>query len=153
MKVVIGSDHAGYAAKEALKKHLISENVTVEDVGTYDEKDVDYTDYAYDAAKKAVSGRYDFGIVICGTGIGASIAANKVKGVRCALVYSVETAKLAKEHNNANVIAFGSRFEKIDFMVEALDTFVNATFQGGRHARRVEKLKEIEEREAKEYGR
>ena len=114
MKVVIGSDHAGFLMKENLKNHLISKNIEVVDLGATNEESVDYPVYGKKVGEEVTKDGYDFGIVVCGTGIGISIAANKVKGVRAALVHDTETARLAKEHNNANVLAIGGRNTDFD---------------------------------------
>ena len=146
MKIIIGSDHAGFLAKEDLKKYLTKKGHEVTDLGPADEQSVDYSDYGIAVGKAVVQNKADFGIVICGTGIGISIAANKVPGVRCALLYNEEVAKLAKEHNDANVIAFGARFMSVALMHKMLDAYMAATFQGGRHARRIQKISDQEGR-------
>lgn len=145
MKVVIGSDHAGFLMKENLKKHLQSKNIEVVDVGTNSEQSVDYPVFGKKVGEEVVSGQYDFGIVICGTGIGISIAANKVKGVRAALVHDTETAKLAREHNNANVLAIGGRNTDPTLATEILDSFINAKFED-RHQKRLDLITKMEEK-------
>ncbi|MGN8649015.1 ribose 5-phosphate isomerase B [Eubacterium pyruvativorans] len=148
MKIVVASDHGGYALKLKVAAHLKERGIEVEDLGTYSEESVDYPVYGKACGEAVVSGRGDLGMVFCGTGIGISIAANKVHGVRCALVTSVETAHLAKEHNNANVLAMGGRTTDPELAVrmtdEWLDTvFAGETESGQRHARRVAMLNEM----------
>lgn len=145
MKVVIGSDHAGFLMKENLKKHLQSKNIEVVDVGTNSEQSVDYPVFGKKVGEEVVSGQYDFGIVVCGTGIGISIAANKVKGVRAALVHDTETARLAREHNNANVLAIGGRNTDFTLATEILDSFINAKFED-RHQKRLDLITKMEEK-------
>ena len=148
MKIVVSSDHGGYALKLKVAAHLKERGIEVEDLGTHSEESVDYPVYGKACGEAVVSGRGDLGMVFCGTGIGISIAANKVHGVRCALVTSVETAHLAKEHNNANVLAMGGRTTDPELAVrmtdEWLDTvFAGETESGQRHARRVAMLNEM----------
>lgn len=148
MKIVVASDHGGYALKLKVAAHLKERGIEVEDLGTHSEESVDYPVYGKACGEAVVSGRGDLGMVFCGTGIGISIAANKVHGVRCALVTSVETAHLAKEHNNANVLSMGGRTTDPELAVrmtdEWLDTvFAGETESGQRHARRVAMLNEM----------
>lgn len=148
MKIVVASDHGGYALKLKVAAHLKERGIEVEDLGTHSEESVDYPVYGKACGEAVVSGRGDLGMVFCGTGIGISIATNKVHGVRCALVTSVETAHLAKEHNNANVLAMGGRTTDPELAVrmtdEWLDTvFAGETESGQRHARRVAMLNEM----------
>ena len=148
MKIVVASDHGGYALKLKVAAHLKERGIEVEDLGTHSEESVDYPVYGKACGEAVFSGRGDLGMVFCGTGIGISIAANKVHGVRCALVTSVETAHLAKEHNNANVLAMGGRTTDPELAVrmtdEWLDTvFAGETESGQRHARRVAMLNEM----------
>ncbi|VEU80245.1 ribose 5-phosphate isomerase B [Haploplasma axanthum] len=144
MKVVIGSDHAGYKMKENLKKHLKEKNVEVVDVGTNSEESVDYPVFGEKVGEEVVSKNYDFGIVVCGTGIGISIAANKVKGVRAALVHDTLTARLAKEHNDANVLAIGGRNTDFKEAEKIVDAFMDAEFEA-RHQRRIDLISDMEE--------
>jgi len=148
MKISIGSDHGGYALKEAIKKHLSLKDITVFDCGTNDGKtSVDYPDFALPAAQMVVSGEVDFGIVVCTTGIGVSVVANKVKGVRAALVTNLEQAKLTRMHNDANVLALGAINQAEEVALEIVDLFLATPFSGEeRHARRVNKIREIEEK-------
>ena len=146
MKVAIASDHAGFELKEQVKKYLENQKVEVNDLGTYSLDSVDYPDYGRKLGEEIVSNPYDFGVAICGTGIGISIAANKVKGIRAALIYDENTARLAKEHNNANVIALGGRTTPKDKAFKLVDTFMAASFEE-RHQKRINKIEEIEESE------
>lgn len=145
MKVVVGSDHGGFELKEVLKKHLEDKDVDVTDVGAYDTNSVDYPDIAVKACEKVTSGECNFGVLVCGTGIGISIAANKVKGIRCALVSNEYCAEMTKRHNNANMLAFGGRVTGPDLAKNILDAYINAEFEGGRHQNRVDKISAIEE--------
>ena len=145
MMVTIGSDHAGFEYKTKIKSYLENQGVKVDDEGTYSSQPADYPDFAYKVAKKVQSGTVDFGVLICETGIGVSIAANKVDGVRAAVVSSEFTAESAKNHNLANVICFGSRVNSIEEVFHFLDVFMrtnNSTLE--RHLNRVKKIKEIE---------
>lgn len=142
MNIAIAADHGGYELKEALKTHY--QNLKMVDLGTYDAESVDYPDMAQKMAHAVLSKMADLGILICGTGIGISIAANRFKGIRAALIYSQDAARLAKEHNNANVIVFGGRTMAVDDVIKYIDTFMQSTYQGGRHQRRLDKLDNME---------
>ncbi len=144
MKIGLGSDHAGFDLKDALIVHLVNKGHEVTDFGANSVDRVDYPDYAKLVAGEVAKGQIDYGILICGTGIGMSIAANKVKGVRAALVYNELTARLAKEHNHANVIALGGRTHQLGEAKLIVDTFLNA-HQEPRHEVRVDKITAIEE--------
>jgi ribose 5-phosphate isomerase B len=144
MKIAIGSDHAGYALKEAIKDDLIKKGYDVKDFGTYSPESVDYPDFGIKASEAVARGECDYGVVICGSGIGISIAANKVKGIRAALVCDIERASLARMHNNANVLALGARFTQIDVAKEIVDVFLSTPFEGQRHEKRVFKITEYE---------
>lgn len=144
MKIAIGSDHGGYSLKEELKKYFEKEKIDFDDFGTDSTQSVDYPIYGEKVALAVLSKPYDFGIVICGTGIGISIAANKVKGIRAALVYDEQTARLAKEHNNANIIALGGRTTTKDDAIKIVNAYMDADFEG-RHQKRIDKIKDIEE--------
>jgi RpiB/LacA/LacB family sugar-phosphate isomerase len=143
MKVAIGSDHAGYKAKDELVKAL-SGSHSVTDCGTSSEAPVDYPGMAAKVGKLVASGKADRGILVCGTGIGMSIAANKVQGVRAALCRSREEARLSREHNDANVLCLGARILSTERIVEIARTWLDAGFSGGRHAARVEKIEKME---------
>ncbi len=141
MHIIIGSDHGGYILKEAVKRHLNSLDHSVFDQGTHDATtSVDYPDYALPVARAVVAGEYDFGIIVCGTGIGISIAANKVRGARAALCTDPYMARMARMHNNANILALGGRVLGEGLALDIVDAFLAATFEGGRHGTRVEKL-------------
>lgn len=138
--VALASDHAGFALKEAMKVHLQGTGVTVLDLGTHGPDSVDYPDFGYALAQAIQDGRADRGVAICGTGIGISIAVNRHPGMRAALCHDVTTARLARRHNDANVIALGGRIIGTDVAQECVDAFLETTFDGGRHGRRVTKL-------------
>lgn len=138
--LVIASDHAGFALKERLKRHLQEAGYALEDVGAYDEKPVDYPDMGKKAAEYVISGRADYAIILCGSGIGISIAANRFPDARAALCHNKEVAKLARQHNDANMLALGARVIDEKTAIECVDMFLNTAFEGGRHAERVKKL-------------
>ena len=142
--IAIGSDHGGFELKEHIKKHLAENGIEVKDFGVHSEDSVDYPDCAKPVCEAVLSGGYEFGILVCGTGIGISMAANKFKGIRAALCADVFSAKMAKEHNNANVICLGGRVTGREKAFMIVDTFTDAKFQGGRHAERIKKIHEIE---------
>lgn len=145
MRVVIGSDHAGFEQKERLKAHLVGSGYDVTDVGTVNAEDsVDYPDFAIQAGRIVAHGDADLGVLVCGTGIGMSIAANKVRGVRAANITSPEFAVLAREHNNANVVTVSARFVPVQVNEQIIDAFLNAEFLGGRHGGRVDKITAVE---------
>ena len=139
-KVVLASDHAGFKLKEEIKKFLINKRKKVLDLGTKDTKSVDYPDYAHLLSKKMKNNKNQFGILICGSGTGMSMAANKHKNIRAALCYNTKSAKLSRLHNNANVITLGSRFTKKNLALKCVSTFLKTDFDGGRHSRRVKKI-------------
>ena len=144
MKIVLGADHGGFELKEVLKKYLADKGYDLCDVGTYDTNSVDYPDIAAKACEKVTSGECDWGILVCGTGIGISMAANKIKGIRCALVSNEYSAEMTKRHNNANMIAFGGRVTGPDLAKNILDAYMAASFEGGRHENRVNKITALE---------
>ena len=147
MKITIGSDHGAVELKEEVKKVLAEfEGVEVKDVGTFGKESVDYPDIAERVCADVVSGAADRGIVLCGTGIGISISANKIKGIRCALCNEVYSAKMSREHNNANVLAMGGRVLGFGVAGEIVRTWMTTDFAGGRHARRVDKIMALENR-------
>ncbi len=146
MRIILGADHGGFALKEEIEDHLIKLGHDVFDYGTHDgESSVDYPDYGRPVAEAVVAGEYDLGVICCGTGIGISLAANKVRGARAALCTDCYMARMAREHNNANLLALGGRVVGPDLALEIVDAFLAAEFQGGRHARRVGKIMAIEE--------
>lgn len=145
MKITIGSDHGAVELKEEVKKVLAEfEGVEVKDVGTFGTDSVDYPDIAEKVCADVTSGAADRGIVLCGTGIGISIAANKIKGIRCALCNEVYSAKMSREHNNANVLAMGGRVIGYGVAAEVVRTWMTTEFAGGRHERRVNKIMALE---------
>jgi len=148
MRVVIGSDHAGYDQKERIKAHLAEQGHEVTDVGTANgDESVDYPDYAIAASRMVASGSVEMGVLVCGTGIGMAIAANKVRGARAANVTDVEFAHLAREHNNANIVTVSARFVPEQVNEDIVDTFLATPFAGGRHAGRVGKITAVESEE------
>ncbi len=138
MKIAIGSDHGGFELKEVLKKHFTD----MIDLGTYNTESCDYPDIAAKMSKEILSGNVDLGILICGTGIGISIAANRYHGIRAAVLYDDFVAEMAKKHNNANVLVFGGRTMKQEDVIKRIDIFLNSEFEGGRHNKRLEKIEE-----------
>ena len=138
MKIAIAADHGGYELKEALKKHYAALNLV--DLGTFSPQSVDYPDIANKMAKEILACRADLGILICGTGVGISIAANRYKGIRAALIYNQDVARLAKQHNNANILVFGGRTMAVDDVIKYIDTFLQSSYEGERHQRRLDKL-------------
>lgn len=149
MKITIGSDHKGFQAKKAVIEYLKKQNICVTDEGTYSEDSCDYPDYAYPVAKKVAAKEADFGILICYTGIGMSIAANKVKGIRASLVGNVEDAILTREHNNSNVLCLSAKNTEIKTILEIVDAYLKTEFAGGRHQNRVDKILKVETNEEK----
>ena len=143
MIIAVASDHGGFALKDIVKKHLLERGFKVVDLGTDSEASVDYPVYGKACGEAVASGKADIGIVVCGTGIGISIAANKVKGIRCGLCTSVEMAKLTKQHNNANILALGGRTTAPELAVEIVDAWLDTEFVGGRHERRTAMLDEM----------
>ncbi|WP_134702497.1 ribose 5-phosphate isomerase B [Ammoniphilus sp. YIM 78166] len=144
MKIALGADHGGFQLKEEIKAMLQSMDHEVVDMGCDCEQSVDYPDYALPVAEKVASGELDRGILICGTGIGMSIAANKVKGVRCALVHDLFSAKATREHNDSNVLAMGARVIGPGVAQEIVKIWLGTEFTGGRHSQRLEKIGNIE---------
>ncbi len=144
MRIGIGSDHGGFALKEEIKKLIEISGHEVFDYGTNNSESVDYPEYGKLVGEAVVSGKIDRGIVICGTGIGISISANKVKGIRCALCSDTYSARMSMEHNNANVLALGGRVLGIDLAKEIVSVWLNSKFEGGRHQRRIDKISEME---------
>lgn len=145
MKISIASDHAGLELKDYIKEYLTKKGHEVEDFGTYSKDSCDYPDFARPCAQSVANKSSELGILVCYTGIGMSMCANKVKGIRAALVTSVENAHLTKEHNNANILCLGAKDTPQDLALNIVDEFINTPFAGGRHERRVNKLMETEE--------
>jgi ribose 5-phosphate isomerase B len=145
MKIALGADHAGFVAKEEIRAVLKAMGHEVVDVGTASEMSCDYPDFAVAAARKVASGECERGVLICGTGIGMSIAANKVPGVRAALIFDEKMAEISRSHNDANVFCAGARVMPVIRIAESLKIWLQTPFQGGRHAKRVEKISKIEQ--------
>lgn len=147
MKIAIGSDHGGFKLKEEIKEFLLSAGYEVKDFGTNSEESIDYPDIAYPLAKAVAKGEYDRGILICGTGIGMSLVANKVKGIRAALCSDIYSAKYSVKHNNANILTFGGRVLGSGLAKEMIKVWIEEKFsEEERHIRRVEKILKLEER-------
>jgi ribose 5-phosphate isomerase B len=144
-RIALGADHAGFQLKENVKKYLESAGYAVDDVGTASEESVDYPDFAVGAARRVADGQDDLGILVCGTGIGMTMAANKVAGIRAALVCDPATARLAREHNDANVLAIAGRVLSDEKAMEIVKAFLSADFAGGRHQRRVDKIMQLDQ--------
>ena len=138
--VCIASDHAGYKLKEVIKNHLIDKNVSIFDMGPFNENSVDYPDYAKKLAKRIKLKKSDVGILICGSGTGMAISANKIKSIRAAVCYNLKSTRLCRQHNNANVISLGSRLTKKELCLKLVELFLKTKFEGGRHLRRVKKI-------------
>src|SRR6266404_1416971 len=147
MKIALASDHAGFVAKENLKPLVFDLGVEVEDLGTASEESVDYPDYARKVAEEVAQGRVEQGLLICGSGTGMAIAANKVPGVRAAVAWNEEIARLAREHNDANVLSLGARVTPAEELPGIVRAWFATKFDHGRHERRVQKIREIEQEE------
>lgn len=144
MIIAIASDHGGFQLKEVIRKHLASrQGIQVVDLGTSSEESVDYPIYGKACGEAVASGKAQRGIVVCGTGIGISIAANKIKGIRCGLCTSVEMARLTRQHNDANMLALGGRTTDTPLALQITDAFLDTEFEGGRHQRRVDMLNDL----------
>jgi ribose 5-phosphate isomerase B len=141
----VGSDHAGFELKKLLAGHLALSGREVLDLGTSSDEPVDYPAFGAAVGRAVATGEADLGLCICGTGIGISIAANKVRGVRAAVVHDVSSARLARRHNNANVICFGARLVGPEVAADSLETFLQSEFEGGRHLRRIEEIAALEQ--------
>lgn len=139
-KIIIGSDHAGFALKQKLVHYLQETGLAVLDMGPNDSESVDYPDFAQQVCQEVLKDSTTVGVLICGTGIGMAIAANKIRGIRAALCHNVTTARLAREHNNANILAIGARTMGDLIAEEIIDVFVETPFDGGRHQRRLDKI-------------
>ena len=146
-RIAIGADHAGFHVKETIKKYLEDSGYTVDDVGTWSEESVDYPDYAKAVAEKVAAGQDQIGVLACGTGIGMAITANKVPGIRAAVAHDAMTARLAKEHNDANVLTLGGRVVDDAQAIEIVRNFLDAPFAGGRHQRRIDKITVLDQQE------
>jgi len=144
MKIAIGADHAGFAAKEEIKTVIKALGHAVQDVGPDSDASVDYPDYAEKVARSVVSGEADRGVLICGTGIGMSIAANKFAGIRAAVITDEKTADLSRRHNDSNILCAGARITPVSKIAEALKVWLQTPFEGGRHSTRVGKIAALE---------
>ena len=139
-RILLASDNAGFKLKDKIKRFLIKKGNTVLDLGTKNTNSVDYPDYAHLLSKKMKNNKSQFGILICGSGIGMDMAANKHKNIRAALCYNIKSTKLSRQHNNANVMTIGSRLTKKNVALKCVSTFMKTNFDGGRHQRRVKKI-------------
>jgi ribose 5-phosphate isomerase B len=144
MKIALAADHAGFEEKEKIKETLDELGVEYDDMGTDSCDSVDYPDYARKAAEAVAAGKYDQGLLVCGSGTGMAIAANKVPGIRAAVAWSVDIARLAREHNDANVLSLAARFSTPDEMDKIVRAWFAARFEGGRHATRVNKIEKLQ---------
>ncbi len=138
--VCIASDHAGYKLKEDIKNYLINKNISVFDVGPYDNQSVDYPDFAKKLGNRIKHKKSDAGILVCGSGTGMAISANKIRTIRAAVCYNLKSTRLSRQHNNANIIALGSRLTKKKLSLKLVDIFLKTKFEGGRHLRRLKKI-------------
>jgi len=139
-KICISSDHAGFKLKESIKDFLINKNISIIDLGPINEDSVDYPDYAKKVSNRVKSKRSDIGILVCGSGTGMAISANKIKGIRAAVCYNLKSTRLSRQHNDANIIAIGSRLTKKNTALQLVSVFLETKFEGGRHLRRVKKI-------------
>ena len=139
-KICIASDHAGYNLKEIIKNFLIEKNISIFDVGPFVEKSVDYPDFAKKTSKRIIDKKSEIGILVCGSGTGMAISANKIKGIRAAVCYNLSSTRLSRQHNNANIISLGSRLIKKKMALKLVSTFLTTKFEGGRHLKRVKKI-------------
>ena len=144
MKIAVGSDHGGLEYKNAIAEHLKKQGYEVVDVGTHSLDSCHYPIFGAEVARKVASKECKFGVVVCTSGEGISMAANKIKGVRCGISYNDDVARLMRQHNNANVIAFGQKFMKLEDVLRQVDIFLSTEFEGGRHQTRVDMISELE---------
>jgi len=140
MNVAIGADHGGYKLKEEIKAHLKKKKIKFKDFGTFSEASVDYPDIGKKVARAVASKKFDFGILICGTGLGMAMVANKVRGIRAAVCHNIYTARMSRAHNDANILSLGGRVLKGKLAMNIVNTFIKTPFEGGRHLRRVRKI-------------
>ncbi len=138
--VCIASDHAGFNLKEDIKNYLIDKNISIFDIGPYSNQSVDYPDYAKKLGNRIKLKKSDVGILVCGSGTGMAISANKIKTIRAAVCYNLKSTRLSRQHNNANIIAIGSRLIKKKLSLKLVDVFLKTKFEGGRHLRRIKKI-------------
>lgn len=141
-RIAIGADHGGYELKEEIVKYLKSHNIEYQDFGTYSSESCDYPEFAKKVAQAVASGNFNKGILVCGSGIGVSIVANKVKGIRAALCWNLSTAQSARAHNDSNIVCLPQRQIEIDLGIQIVETWLNSEFEGGRHKRRVDMIEQ-----------
>ncbi|HKN36689.1 MAG TPA: ribose 5-phosphate isomerase B [Terriglobales bacterium] len=153
MKIALGADHAGFELKEKIRQHLLDKGILVDNRGTNSGESVDYPDYARAVGEEVAARKADCGILVCGSGIGMSIAANKVLGIRAAHVTTEVEAQLSREHNNANVLTLGARLLKDSQALKIVDRWLSSSFAGGQHERRVEKIRAIEREDSRVASR
>ena len=139
-KLCISSDHAGFNLKESIKDFILKNNLSIIDLGPFNNNSVDYPDFAKKVSNRIKSKKSDIGILVCGSGTGMAISANKIKGIRAAVCYNLKSTRLSRQHNNANIIALGSRLTKKEIALKLISTFLKTKFEGGRHLRRVKKI-------------
>ncbi|WPC42083.1 ribose 5-phosphate isomerase B [Clostridium sp. JS66] len=149
MKIALGSDHAGLPLKKEIITHLEGKGIQIEDFGTYTESSCDYPEFALKVAEEVAAKNFDFGILVCGTGIGISIAANKVHGIRAAVCGDTFSAHACREHNDANILALGQRVVGLGLALDIVDIFLDTKFEGGRHQTRIDKISDIEKKYSK----
>ncbi len=138
--VCIASDHAGFDLKEVIKNHLINKNISIFDLGPFNDQSVDYPDYAKKLANRIKHKKSDVGILVCGSGTGMAISANKIKTIRAAVCYNLKSTRLCRQHNNANILALGSRLIKKKLSLKLVEIFLKTKFEGGRHLKRINKI-------------
>lgn len=143
MKIAIGADHGGFAAKKAIFEHLQEKGFEPKDFGTHSEESCDYPDIAHEVAKAVAGGQFDLGILICGTGVGMSIAANKVPGIRASLCGDTYSARMTRNHNDSNILCLGARVTGLGLMLDIVDAYLAESFSGGRHQRRIDKIEQL----------
>ncbi|MEE9553037.1 MAG: ribose 5-phosphate isomerase B [candidate division Zixibacteria bacterium] len=146
MKIALGADHKGLDFKDKVKSHLIGKGIEVTDFGTFSEESTDYPDYGIKAAEEVAGGKADYAVLVCWTGNGMAIAANKVKGIRAGLALTTEMAEFTRAHNNANVLVLSSKYTSSEVVEEIVEKFLATSFEGGRHQRRVDKIIKREDR-------
>ncbi|MGH4051873.1 MAG: ribose 5-phosphate isomerase B [Clostridium sp.] len=149
MKIALGSDHGGFGLKKEIITYLESKKIEVKDFGTYTQESCDYPDYALKVAEEVAAGNFEFGIIVCGTGIGVSIVANKVPAIRAALCSDTFSAHATRQHNNANILTLGARVVGVGLALDIVEVFISAKFEGDRHQKRIDKITKIEERYTK----
>ncbi len=149
MKVAFGCDHGGFVAKQAVFDYFKANGIEFKDFGTFSEESCDYPDFALPVSESVAKGEFDYGVLICGTGIGMSIVANKVNGIRCAHVTDEFSAEMTRRHNNTNIIALGARITKVEDIVKYVQIFLTTPFDGGRHQNRINKIQSVEDKYSK----